>query len=52
MGRLERWRFLEELTGKTHFTHYGATARINPQLASQTPDAGRCGIASPISNKP
>ena len=41
MDRLKRSRFLEELTGKVHLTHYDAVASINPDLARRTLEAPR-----------
>ncbi len=41
MDRLNRSRFLEELTGKVHLTQFDAVSSINPDLARRTLEAQR-----------
>jgi sulfate permease, SulP family len=41
MDRLKRSHFLEELTGKVHFSQYDAVRSINPDLAKRTLEAPR-----------
>lgn len=41
MDQLQRSRFLNELTGKVHLTHYDAVSSINPELAAKTLQAGK-----------
>jgi sulfate permease, SulP family len=41
LDRLQKSRFVAELTGKIHLTHYDAVASINPELARKTLQAPR-----------
>jgi sulfate permease, SulP family len=43
MDQLKKSHFLEELTGKVHFTQYDAVHSINPDLAQHTLEAQRSG---------
>jgi SulP family sulfate permease len=52
MDQLKRSRFLEELSGGVHLTHFEAVSSINPDLARRTLAAARNVDAPPVSPAP